>query len=61
MARIETKGGIKAVVFGAKTAALMLTAEGWQRYIDGEVIRPQDFKKAWRPDLPYPFTDYFSQ
>lgn len=45
MTRLETKDGLKEVSYlDPKTAAQMLTLEGWQRYIQGKVIRLQDFK-----------------
>ena len=42
---LETKDGIKNVDYlDSKLASQALTPEGWGRYIEGKVIRLQDFK-----------------
>ena len=42
---METKDGVKKVNYlDSKTAARVLTPEGFSRYIEGKLIRLQDFK-----------------
>ena len=44
MTLLQTKDGIKNVDYlDAKTAARVLTPEGWEHFITGKVLRPEDF------------------